>query len=213
MHVLVDGLRLDTPAPSLACALAAARSHAQRQDRLVVDAHLDGRPIADEILSSPPTLPADGELACTTADRGEVVQGALLGVADLLGEAKHDHHATADLLAVGKLEDALARLPVTLTTWETVRQSVGDAAAILGIDPSGPPLAEPIARLTAALAELKRCVHARDWAGLGDVIGSDLAVQADQWRSTIGDLARDASARRVTSRYAAPRAVSVTTES
>lgn len=202
MRVLLDGVPLNVHTPSLAEALAAARAQAEASGRIVIDAQLDERSIADEILASPPTLPTDGELACTTADPGELVHDALLGIAELLRETKADHRAAADLLAAGKLEDAMARLPEALKAWETVRQSVGDAAAILGLSPASPPLAGPISALTSGLSEVKRCFSAKDWSGLSDAIGDDLIIQADRWRVMVLDLAEHARANRGANRYA-----------
>lgn len=202
MRVLLDGVPLNVQTPSLAEALAAARAHAESAGRIVIDAQLDQRPIADEILASPPTLPTDGELACLTADPGELVHDALMGVAELLLETKADHRAAAELLSAGKLEDALTRLPAALRTWETVRQSVGDAAAILGLSPESPPLAGPVGELAGGLAEVKRCFSAKDWAGLSDAVGEDLILQADRWRVMVLDLAEHARANRGANRYA-----------
>lgn len=206
MRVLLDGVPLTVRTPSLAEALGAARTEAERHGRIVVDAQLDQRPIADEILASPPTLPSDGELACTTADPGELVHGALIDIADLLTENMATQKDAADLLAAGKLDDALTRLPDALKNWDTVRQGVGDAAAILRISHESPTLTRPAGELAASLAEVKRCFVAKDWSGLSDAVGEDLVVQAERWRAMVLDLAEQARASRGTTRYSAPSA-------
>lgn len=198
MRVFVDGKQILEPTPSLAAALAVARCVAESTHRIVIDAQLDGRPIADEILASPPTIAGEGDLHCQTADPVELVCSTLEGVADALNDAKTQQKESARLIRLGQFETALGMLRDPLQTWETVRQSildgttlVGFSTATTGVEIQGQTVTVDAAvrALADRLAEVKRALNAKDWSGLADVLGYDLVELAEAWQTLLMGLA------------------------
>jgi hypothetical protein len=203
MRVVIDNQVLTSAPGNIADALRAARLDAEHRGRVVIEATLDGQPIPDAMLRDPPETPAAArELRFTTADPAELVAETLRGVAETLGDLKADLWAAADLLAVGKVPDAMERLSTALHAWQTVRDAVSDGANLAGlsVDTMRVPLvkggegslSEQIRLLADSLQEVKRSIGAQDWSGLADVLGYDLQDQADQWQGSLEAMAQEA---------------------
>jgi hypothetical protein len=210
MRVVVDNESLAASSDSIAEALSAARLHAERRGRVVIEAILDGEGLSDAQLSDPSTTPSRAaEMRFATAEPAELVGSTLSDVAETLNDVKNEQSAAAELLTLGKMSEAMDRLHNALRTWESVRQAVTDGTTLLGLSvetlrvrtSSGElAMADQVKQLSQVLNEVKRAFGAEDWSGLADVLGYDLQDQADQWREALRALATLAQSARPTPR-------------
>lgn len=175
---------------TLAAAVEHARQHAEAAGRVVVEVSIDGRSLTDDELSGVRDVLGD-TLSITTANTSELVLSVLGDVRAVLDQAKSRQSELAVLVHQGRLEQAIAGLSEPLRAWESVRSAVAQGAALLGVNPdtSPAPLAGDIrsaaGELSACLVEVKRSLTARDWAGLADVLGEDLSLQASRWQDLL----------------------------
>lgn len=210
MKVYLDGQEIVIDRPTLGGALAAGCRAAEASGRIVVDAELDGRPISPEQLAEPEAPTAGGELRLTSAEPRSLVLTTFLDVADAMESVKAEQVAAAELIQVGKIDEALERLGGALGVWEQARQAVVNGCALLGI-----PLATPVASafkggssapatiaeqadtLAGSLGEVKRTIEAGDWSGLADALMYDMEGQAATWGKLLTELAEIVRSARI----------------
>ena len=207
MHVLLDGEAISVSQPTIAAALVAAKREAERRKRVVIEASMDGSPIADAWLEHPPTDARPGaEVRFVSADPMSLVRVTYLELADELATAARDQSAAAAAVQQGKLDEAMPRVSAALGVWQHVREGVVNGATLLGIDPASlrvraaqdepeKSVMEHIDGLARALTELKRAINASDWPGVADALEYDLKDQADRWRAVMNALADEIGRR------------------
>ncbi len=203
MRVLLDDIEIPTDRPTLGGALRAVRAEAERRGRVVIEAQMDGQPIPDRHLESPPEdLIATGELRFITTDPVALVKTTFMDVADALDGARTDQAAAADLIQTGQIDQGLRQLGVALGVWENVRQAVSNGVALIGLNadalsvPSNGQdlvLSDCVTSLAGRLGEVKRSVLAQDWSGLSDALSYDMEDQAKDWTGLLRGLAETIS--------------------
>jgi hypothetical protein len=201
MQVFLDEqpVVLASPPLTIAAALHAARCSAESRGRVVVEVAVDGRTLDGLALAAPPdTASPTAELRCRSADPRALVAASFRDAAEGLLDAITDQDAAADAIARGRFDLAMPRLTAAVAAWTTARQVLDQGAALLAIDlniltvaldGAETPVARAVAGLAAALTELRRCLTAQDWCGLGDVLAYDLCDQGEVWRRTFTALA------------------------
>jgi len=209
MHVLIDDQRVTVGEATLSAAFDAARAHATGRKRVVVGAWIDGEAVDDDRLESPGDEPLNGaEVRFVTANPFALVRETMLEVAENLHAARHEQGAAAQMIQLGRMDEALGHLGTALQTWDMVRQVVMHGAALLGLpletvkvslDVEGEPaevvVAACVDRLSINLQELKRAMVDKDWTGLADLLGHEMQHEADRWRSLLVGLADIVGAR------------------
>ncbi len=206
MDVYLDGRRLTVGRPTLAGALAAGREAAASAGRVVVEATLGGEPIPDGMLDDPPDRDAGPvEVRFVSADPAQLVLGTLTDVAQTLGDVMDEQGAAADLIRLGKVDQAFEHIASSLRTWDGVRQVVVHGATLLGIPletttvwiaGQGVPITDCVESLAVQLREIKRSIEAQDWSALADVLDHDMKMQADRWQDLLRGLADQIRTRR-----------------
>ncbi len=181
---------------SVAAALAAGVTAAERQGRIVIEALADGSPMGDEMLTSPPRSDAGiREIRLLSARPHELVRVTLLDAADAVEKVGAVQTAAARMIREGEASASLGPLGEALGVWQQVRDAVERSAAILGVDLNSVTLGDstPVARhadeLAASLIELKAGLESEDWAALSDTLAHDLNARAVGWRGMLRELA------------------------
>lgn len=209
MHVLLDGEEIRVEKPTIAAALEAAKREAERRQRVVIEASMDGSPIADAWLECPPTEPRPGtELRFVSADPLSLVRVTFLEIAEELKGAVGHQEAAAKAVQTGRLDEAMPEVSAALGVWQNVREGVINGATLLGMDLGAMPapatadapsqtVGQHIDGLAKALTELKRAIGASDWPGVADVLAYDLGDQAKRWQVVMNALADEVGRRSV----------------
>ncbi len=204
MHVLLDGEEIRVEQPTVAAALEAAKREAERRKRVVIEASMDGSPMADAWLECPPTEPRPGaEVRFVSADPLSLVRVTFLEIAEELGTAMTNQEAAARAVQTGRLDEAMPKVAAALGVWQNVREGVINGATLLGMDvetmtaPSvgKETVGQHIEALAKALGELKRAIGASDWPGVADALAYDLADQAKRWQGVMNALADEVGRR------------------
>lgn len=211
MQVLVDNTPVKIDRPTLGAAFDAARAHADSARRVVVGAWLNGEAIEDERLESPGEEPITGsEVRFVTANPFALVRETMLDVAESLHGARQAQGAAAQLIQLGRMDEALEHLSSALKTWDMVRQVVMHGAGLLGLPldtvrvnlpadqggEDGPVVvAACIDALSKDLQALRQAMVAKDWTGLADSLGHEMQREADRWRPLLVGLADIVGAR------------------
>lgn len=200
MKIILDDTPLADPpadATTLAQAIAAAAERAASLDRVIVDVFADGRAVSADELDDEATMahPCD-EVRLTTAEPRAFVRVTMQDAADALDGARASQEKAAELVEAGSTTEAYEALETLLALWQSARQSLDQGAQLIGLDLSTLPfehpdiLPEAIARLSAALEEVRRCVGAQDWAALSDVLLYDLDDLVGEWQKLLRDVAK-----------------------
>jgi hypothetical protein len=203
MPVILDGspMGLSDPRPTLASALAAARTAAESRRRVITDILLDGRPVPDDALAAQPEehpLAPAAELRFVSADPIDLVQTSLRDAAEALDTIDTHQQAASQALQTGQFDKAMPSLSEAFTTWDTARKVLTDGCTLLGLNPetlaveidgSAVPVAGAVRLLLVRLTEIKRCLTAQDWCGLSDTLAYDLPADAKLWRAMLRGLA------------------------
>lgn len=209
MQVLLDGEPIRIEQPTIAAALAAAKREAERRNRVVIEASMDGAPIADAWLEQPPPEPRPGaELRFVSADPLSLVRVTFLELAEELGRTARTQAEAAAAIQRGRLNEAMPQLTGSLQVWQNVREGVVNGASLLGLDLATLPVPAPAAdagrtvsdhidALARALAELKRAISAADWPGVADALEYDLKDQAERWQTVMNTLADEVGRRAI----------------
>ncbi len=206
MQVLLDGEEIRTERPTIAAALQAAKCEAEKRRRVIIEASLDGTPIADSWLECPPQEPRPGaEVRFVSADPLSLVRVTFLEIVEELQGAIGHQDAAAVAVQTGRLDEAMPRVTAALTVWQNVREGVLNGATLLAMDLSTMPttsesggartVGEHIEGLSKALSELKRAIGAADWPGVADVLAYDLNDQARHWQVVMNALADEVGRR------------------
>lgn len=199
MEVLLDGRPLAS-APTLADAVAKACTQAEAAGRVVVEASLDGVAVNPESFSPGGAALAGRRLEFISAVPRDLARFALESAATALDDIKPRHRAAAEGVRDGNLEPAMAELSAVLTTWEQAKAALERSAAILGVGPETHgnsaqwgTISPALASLAGRLAEIKRSLVARDWAGLADVLEYDMDKQAEDFAGVLRGFAHSAA--------------------
>lgn len=204
MKIILDDTPLSETPATLAEAIAAAAERAAALDRVIVDIFADGRAVGANELDDEATMAHRcDELRLTTAEPRAFVQVTMREAADALEGAREEQQRAAELIEAGARAEAYTALDGALNLWQAARQSLDQGAQLIGLDLTTIPLEHPdvlpeaIARLSAGLEEVRRCVGAEDWAGLSDVLLYDLDDLVGEWqqvlRAVAGHVAGDAA--------------------
>jgi len=206
MQVFLDDRALSPAHPTLASALRAGVDEAQRAGRVVVEAFVDGQPIADSVLENPPEEAWGAEMRLTSVEPRSLVRVTLMDAAEALDAAAADQQTCAELIQSGRVDESLAPLSTAVQTWQAVREAVEKGAALMRMpldsmtSPGGATgtdrLVDLIGALTSRLEEVKRSLAAQDWSSLADVMAYDMAEQATRWKEVLGTLAEELKAAR-----------------
>lgn len=195
MRVYLDDAELPGPIDSLAQAIDVARRAAGAKGRVVVEANTEGSPIPDALLERPESAPSQPpSVQFLSADPRAMVRSAMLDAADLLDRARDDHAGVVAALDAAELDSVREPLDRVLSAWSACVATVRDGGELIGIDleqpaAGGPSANQRVSSLTVTLMEVKRCLNAHDWAGLGDAVGDDLERQARDWDAMLKSLA------------------------
>ena len=199
MKIILDDTPLtDLPASAatLAQAIAAAAQRAASQDRVIVDIFADGREISTAELDDEETMAhACDEVRLTTAEPRAFVRVTMRDAADALEAARSHQERAAELIEAGSTPEAYEAIETALALWQSARQSLDQGSQLIGLDLTTLPfehpdiLPEAIAKLSAALEEVRRSVGAQDWAALSDVLLYDLDDLVGEWQHLLRDVA------------------------
>jgi hypothetical protein len=207
MHVLLDGEEIRVEKPTIAAALEAAKREAERRKRVVIEASMDGSPIADAWLECPPCEARPGvEVRFVSADPLSLVRVTFLEIAEELKGAAVQQQAAAAAVQTGRLDEAMPKVSAALSVWQNVREGVINGATLLGMDLGAMPapaidnspaqtVGQHIEALARALSELKRAISASDWPGVADALAYDLHDQAKRWQAVMNALADEVGRR------------------
>jgi hypothetical protein len=193
MNVLLDGRPLHLPEPrTLASAIRIASAEAEQRGRVVVEVQIDGAPAPDELLEDPPEAPVGSEVRLMSVEPRSLVRVTLMDAVDALEAARERQGRSAELIQIGKLDEALAPLSEAIETWQTVRDAVEKSAAMLGMDlrelgaaEGDSSIDELVATLAARLNEIRRTLAGEDWSALADVLAYDMGEQTDRWKTAL----------------------------
>lgn len=192
MRVFLDDQPL-AASPSLAAAIAAARSEAERRGRVIVDILRDGRPLPGELLSDPTNTPEPdtAELRCESTDPRALVAESLRQAAAALTDSRERHIEAGRLIQSGSLDAVMPLLAQALEAWTQAHRVVTDGLALLSLEPDAVDraLTPAITTLSERLAEVKRTLKAQDWSGLADALAYDLPAEIDRWVPMLRGLA------------------------
>lgn len=201
MRVLVDAREVSASGSTLADALLAGRDEAAARGRVVIEAKVNGEPIPDAELESPPPGDlADAVVSFLTADPRALVREAMLQVAETLAALTQQQSQAAAAFQRGAFEDAFGLLSDVVSTWDAVRRAVTQGPALLGLEATGltvrgpagdEPLARHAERLSLDLTRLREALAAQDWSTLADVLEGELADQVAAWEGIARVLAND----------------------
>ena len=205
MNVYLDDEPLPVEPPTIARAIEVARDTADARGRVVIEVKGDGRAVAADLLDNPPDTDAGlRELRLVSTPPGPFVRETLLEARTVLDDAVNAQEAAADAVQSGALEDALEPLHKALQCWSLVRDVVDQSQALLGQTassvtfdaPDGPTTGEAaIARLSAALADVRSALERSDWSALSDALAYDLGDLSAVWRAMLEALGDRADAR------------------
>ncbi len=190
MQIWVDTEQLDA-ADTIEQALDAARMHAEKTGRLIVEINADGLPMPDEMLDNPPTDSSGiTELKFITVDPIAFMIQTLCDTRESLESTKAEQVVTAGQIQSANLAEAIASLGSVLEGWQAVRDVVDQLSALAEIDLNtididGTSGNECINGLTTALGEVREALSTEDWSTLGDLLEYDLDQQASNWLSLI----------------------------
>ncbi len=200
MKIILDDTPIADPpskATTLAEAIAAAAERAATLDRVIVDIFADGRAVSSEELDDEASMAHTcDEVRLTTAEPRSFVRVTMCDAADALDGARECQQRAAELIEAGSTTEGYEALEGSLALWQSARQSLDQGAQLIGLDLSTLPfehpdiLPEAIAKLSAALEEVRRCVGAQDWAALSDVLLYDLDDLVGEWQKLLRDVAK-----------------------
>lgn len=193
MRVTLDGLEIPGGAASLGEAMEDVRRRAEEQGRILVEALGDGIALEAGLLEDPSRAGTYGTLEFISADPRALVGDALREAAGLLGGVRQEQGAVVMAIDGAETDTARKRLESVLGVWATCIATVRDGCAMLGVDLRAPieGIGSPqrhIGALVASLEEIRRCLGAEDWAGLGDVVGEDLEERSGEWEALLQGL-------------------------
>ncbi len=196
IETFLDGRPL-APASTFALALADACERAVDSGRLVVEVTLDGVAVDPAALEAGGPWPAGRRADFISAVPQDLARYALEAAAAALDEIKPRHRAAAEGVRDGNLDPALAELSGVLTTWTQAKAALERSAELLNVGPQTgnaewETISPALASLAGRLAEIKRSLVARDWAGLADVLEYDMDEQAVGFADVLRGLARSA---------------------
>lgn len=193
MHAYLDGKELKPDRPTLAAGLAVAVRAAEDVGRIIVEAWVDGRPLANDELENPSDLPGSAlKLELISAEPKELVATTLLDGAAALEELDAIQREAAKLIQQGKAQEAVDSIRRVVETWTSVRSILERGSAILAIDLTtlSPASFAPLAQaLTRHLGTLKDSLQRQDWSVLSDCLGYELTEQSIEWRSAFQGIA------------------------
>lgn len=200
MHVTLDGKTIQAPDETLFGVLGAARAVAESAGRVIVEAKLDGEPIADALLASPGSSVISGGsvVEFVSAEPRALVSMTLHDVGDALMGVGERHRSAAEMLQVGQITEAAGVIGETLAVWEATARAVGEGPALLRLDLRDVPasidgkpvdLDAAVGELLARLEDVRASMAAEDWAGLADTLAFDLAELADEWQKIVRSMA------------------------
>ena len=191
MRVYLDNEPVTVARPTFAAAVAEARRLAEKNQRVIVEATLDGLAVPDDALIEPPDEEyPDSELRFVTEEPVELIRRTLGQVAESLDGTKEQQARAAQLIQTGKLDEAMRNLSSSLTSWSQVQQVVTNSLMLLGLSLeelkiNQTPVSESVNSLAGRLGELKRSIGAQDWSGLADALAYDMQDQAETWKRVL----------------------------
>ena len=194
MAVLIDDQRVQIKGSDLASVLSAAREHAAKDGRVVVEVHYDGEPLAANDLTEKRDAPVEGsEVRLYTTELHPLVVSTLKQARELLADSRAVHVEAAELLQQDHQVDAMNKVSTVLSSWHQGLQAIQQSAELAAIDLNrktfeGRPIAGLIGDLARQLGELRDLVNDKDSVGLADVLAYEWPQTCDHWAQLIDEL-------------------------
>jgi hypothetical protein len=193
MHAYLDGHELKPDRPTLAAGLAVAVRAAENAGRIIVEAWVDGRPLANDELENPSDVPGSAlKLELVSAEPRELVAATLLDGVAALDEIEGVQRDAANAIQRGQVQGSIDAIRRVAETWTGVRAILERGSAILGLDltaASPVPFAPLAQALSRHLGTLKDALQRQDWSMLSDCLGYELTEQARAWREALSGIA------------------------
>ncbi len=201
MRLFLDNDVIFTPRESLALALKTGVEEAERRGRIIIEVQGDGRPLTDELLTSPPDH-ASGirELRLVSADPKLLVAETLMQAADSLRMARQHQTAASDRFLSNDVDAALDEVKGAFGVWQAVRDAFEKSAQVLGahlLDVSFDAgngqtrnARDDVNALTMSLREVRDAMEAQDWSALADAMEYGLSGVVDRWEVMLTAIAR-----------------------
>ncbi len=198
MRVTLDGAPLVLERPTLAQALTLASAAARARGRVIIEAKADGLTLSDDQLGNPSDEPGPmREVTLTSAEPRALVKVTLDDAARAVGDLANDQRSSAAKIHAGQENEALQQLQGIFNTWQTVKDIVDRAQALLEHNLDEVPLAsgkgETVAvaskRLLSHLKSVRSSLTSQDWSALADTLEYDLCEEADAWVKLLSALA------------------------
>ena len=167
-------------------------SHVQRENRLVVNLLVDGRPPDLTRLGHLRASPLAGHtLFIETARPQELALDVLDEVDAQLREADRLKGEAVDFLQRNQAAPAMERLSGCFSTWQSAQESLQKTGQLLRIDltritVAGRCLAEVMSDFAAQLREIKQAMEHRDFVTLADVLTYEMTETSHHWREALG---------------------------
>lgn len=193
MQAFLDGHELKPDRPTLAAGLAVAVRTAESTGRIIVEAWVDGRPLANEELDNPSDVPGSAlKLELVSAEPRDLVATTLLDGAAALDDLESIQKDACKAIQSGRASESLEDIRRVVETWTGVRAIIERGSAILGVDLMGlsPEPFGPLAQsLTQQLTAMKDALQRQDWSVVSDCLGYELTDQAKAWRRALAGIA------------------------
>lgn len=199
MRVTLDGAPLVLERPTLAQALSKASAAARARGRVIIEARADGHALSDDQLGNPSDEPGSlREVTLTSAEPRALVKVTLDDAARAVGDLAKDQRESAAKIHAGRESEALSQLQSIFTTWQTVKDIVDRAQALLehNLDdvaleavPRGETVSVASRRLLTHLKNVRSSLTTQDWSALADTLEYDLCEEADTWVKLLSGLA------------------------
>lgn len=193
MQAFLDGQQIESERPTLAAGLNAGVRAAESTGRIIVEAWVDGRPLAGDELESPSDVPGTTlRLDLVSAEPRELVATTLREGAAALDQIESVQRDAGRLIQAGTMDQSIQSIKAIVETWSDVQMILERGSAILGTDLSrfNPSPFAPLAQsLSSQLATLKDSLLRQDWSALSDCLAYELTEQAVAWREAFDAIA------------------------
>ncbi|MEW6252146.1 MAG: hypothetical protein AB1716_16025 [Planctomycetota bacterium] len=197
MIVTLDGRRVESPATTdetLQALIDRIRA-AEAANRLIISVSVDGQVLGEEELNAALPAPlAAGQVDLQSADRAELVQDVLHGLAREFGDSAERLGPIADALTTGDVSAAMRDVGQFIGLWQTCYRGIAQCSGLLGQDltqcaPGGRSVQTALQTLLEKLTTLRQALEARDTVLVSDLVRYELPPLAEEWQTLLDALA------------------------
>jgi len=194
VSIYLDDEQIELAGDDLAGLLDAASTLVEQEQRLVIEVHVDGEPIASDQLEANADMAISGqEIRLYTAGVAELATSSLDQVHEALEQAKAQQERAGELLQEDKAGEALSELGEIISVWLVVQQAMMQTAALAGVSledltADDKPFTELAQELVERLTELKDLIQNQDTVALSDVLQYEWPEVNDTWIQLVADL-------------------------